>query len=389
MLVSFAVENYACFRDRQELNLEAVGQTPDLFALDSGVARAPRLNRVSAIYGPNGSGKSYLVEAMDRAAWFVTRSVSRAEGLLPFAPFRFDPASQARPTTFEFRFIQDGVLYRYEFAVHEARVMSEALFCWFPGGRKRRLLTRSFDPASGEDRFRFGRTVPGPKRMWQGCARPDSLLFTVAATLDSEVLAAPFRWFERHLVFAARLNPYGARREVMAGGERKQRILEFLQACDLPVVDIEATEDTGPAFGHLPRCGESIEYVDIDQESAGAGAVFRLAPSWLEARSNGLTLVVDDLDSSQHPLLLRWLVHYINRPAGPSESEGAQLVATLHDATLLDADCLHRGQVWFTEKDRATEAAALTPLSDFRRHRREALTEDYLLGRFGAVPIVQ
>ncbi len=62
-------------------------------------------------------------------------------------------------------------------------------------------------------------------------------------------------------------------------------------------------------------------------------------------------------------------------------------MATVHDATLLREE-LDRGQVWLTEKDRQTEAASLTPLSEYRPRKDEALMRGYLGGRYGGVPVV-
>ena len=117
MLVSFAVENWMCFRDRQEFSLETVGRVPDEFAFDTGAARYPRLNRVAAIYGPNGSGKSCFVEALSFVRDFVIESakgVQAGDGI-DVDPFRFDLRTFAKPACFEVAFIQSGTVYEFGF----------------------------------------------------------------------------------------------------------------------------------------------------------------------------------------------------------------------------------------------------------------------------------
>ena len=74
MLVAFALKNHACFRDRQELSMEATTTSDDTFAFDTGVRRAPRLHRSSVIYGANGSGKSRLLQGLAYARAFVAGS---------------------------------------------------------------------------------------------------------------------------------------------------------------------------------------------------------------------------------------------------------------------------------------------------------------------------
>jgi AAA15 family ATPase/GTPase len=66
---------------------------------------------------------------------------------------------------------------------------------------------------------------------------------------------------------------------------------------------------------------------------------------------------------------------------------GAQLIFTTHDTSLLDKDLFRRDQVWFVEKDR-TQATRLYPLTDFSPRKNEALERGYLMGRYGALPFL-
>ena len=132
MLVAFAMTNYACFRDRQELSMEAAVRSPkdDTYAFDTGIRRFPRLNRVSAIYGPNGSGKSRFVQGLDFAQTFVVGSSRESQSgeKIRHVPFLFDSETKGQPTTFETCFVQDGTAYEYGFAVDRTRVTRSG--CW-------------------------------------------------------------------------------------------------------------------------------------------------------------------------------------------------------------------------------------------------------------------
>jgi AAA15 family ATPase/GTPase len=102
----------------------------------------------------------------------------------------------------------------------------------------------------------------------------------------------------------------------------------------------------------------------------------------------GGLLLVDEIDSSLHPLLTAALVRLFQSPtANPTK---AQLVFTTHDATLLGSidgeDVLRRDEVWFTSKgdDGASE---LFPLSEFKPRRQgENRQKRYLNGSYGAIP---
>ena len=125
---------------------------------------------------------------------------------------------------------------------------------------------------------------------------------------------------------------------------------------------------------------------DLMDESNGTRNLLFLAGPVLDILRKGLTLVIDELDTSLHTLLLRELVRLFHRPE--VNTGGAQLIFTTHDTSLLDApDLFRRDQVWFVEKDR-DQATALVGLSEFSPRKNEALERGYLLGRYGGVPFL-
>ena len=103
----------------------------------------------------------------------------------------------------------------------------------------------------------------------------------------------------------------------------------------------------------------------------------------LDILNKGLTLIIDELDSSLHPLLVRRLVSLFHSP--DISTKGAQLLFSTHDTSLLDPDLFRRDQIWFVEKDR-DQATTLYPITDFSPRKGENLERGYLMGRYGAVP---
>ena len=93
-------------------------------------------------------------------------------------------------------------------------------------------------------------------------------------------------------------------------------------------------------------------------KSAGTHKLFALAGSWIDVLDNGLVLFVDELDTSLHPHLVRFLLNLLHTPE--TNRYNAQLVFTTHDTTVLDQTLMRRDQVWFVEKD--TENATRTVL---------------------------
>jgi len=106
---------------------------------------------------------------------------------------------------------------------------------------------------------------------------------------------------------------------------------------------------------------------------------------WLDALEKGGVTYVDELESSLHPLIARFLVSLFNNPE--TNPKHAQLIFTTHDTTLLDNDLLRRDQIWFVEKDQ-NQMTHLYPLSDFKPRKNEALQKGYLQGRYSALPYI-
>lgn len=99
--------------------------------------------------------------------------------------------------------------------------------------------------------------------------------------------------------------------------------------------------------------------------------------------------MIDEIDASLHPLLVRKLVGlFRDREINVGR---AQLLFTTHDSFLLAPVAgepgLERDQVWFVEKD-ANGASELYPLTDFKPRNEHNLARRYLGGSYGAIPIL-
>mgnify|MGYP000843943103 FL=1 len=120
-------------------------------------------------------------------------------------------------------------------------------------------------------------------------------------------------------------------------------------------------------------------------ESNGTRQLFLYAGSLLDVLEKGRVFFVDELDTSLHPLMVRFLIGLIQNPS--INRHNAQLIFTTHDTSVLDTDIFRRDQVWFVEKD-THQASRLYPLSDFSPRKHEALEKGYLQGRYGALPYI-
>ena len=131
--------------------------------------------------------------------------------------------------------------------------------------------------------------------------------------------------------------------------------------------------------------GKSVNFSNLE-ESDGTRRFFELVGPWLLAIAEGRALLVDELEASLHPHLVRELLKWFQDPRLPSV--GAQLIFTTHDTTLLDPELFRRDQIWFTEKDEHG-GTRLYSMLDYKPRKGEAMQKGYLSGRYGAIPIIE
>lgn len=414
MLVEFRVKNFRSLRDEQVLTLVASKDKSmqDTHTLATGLKVAPSLLRSAVIYGANAGGKSNLIKALQYMRGVVMESATVIQPGQTYAvqPFRLDIESTKEPTEFEITFVLNSVRYQYGFAMTSERIVNEHLLV-YKAFKPQRWFERHFDAETGKDVYDFGPGLKGPKSLWEGATRPNALFLSMAVQLNSEALRPVFEWFASGLVIfneQAPLSPHVSI-QMLKQAEGRKQICDFLTTADISIANIEVVtrKVSGQAvhfdlaagktevrteemdqdqlrFSHVTEHGEAV--FDLMDESNGTRNLFFLTGPVLSILNNGLTLVIDELDTSLHTLLVRELVRLFHRPE--VNTGGAQLIFTTHDTSLLDAPNLfRRDQVWFVEKDR-DQASTLVALSEFSPRRKEALERGYLMGRYGGVPFL-
>lgn len=414
MLVEFRVKNFRSLRDEQVLSLVASTDKTllDTHALTTGLKAAPHLLKSAVVYGANASGKSNLIKALQYMRNVVLESATLQPGQTfdRLQPFKLDATSGSAPSTFEVTFLDNGTRYQYGFAMNSQRIVSEQLLV-YKAFKPQRWFERRFDTESGKDVYEFGPSLKGAKNLWEGATRPNALFLSTAVQLNSEALRPVFDWFASQLVIFNELSPLSPHFSVQMLKQDAQRkaICDFLRAADTRISDIDVVakqamvhsirfdlasgkreEESGEQtvdevkFHHITEHGKAV--FDLMDESSGTRNLLFLTGPILDILSKGLTLVIDELDTSLHTLLVQALVRLFHRPE--VNTGGAQLVFTTHDTSLLDAYGLfRRDQIWFVEKH-ADQSSSLYPLLDFSPRKNEALERGYLQGRYGALPFL-
>ncbi len=408
----FRTENFRSLRDEVELSAVATNLADSTEAVIQLPGSLPSALPVLAIYGANASGKSNVLFAMQYMCTAVRASQRswNPEGGVPREPFLLDSESVNRPSLFEMEMVVKGVRYTYGFVVDSLRVLEEWIYA-YPKGRKQEWLVRDYEA------FKFGRDLAGENAAIQRLTRPNSLFLSTAAQNNHETLGPLFGWFASAVRFVSTDERRALLQRTSSFLEKERYehgILQLLKLADLGVAGVEvsreewsgeikqmieriAGNDSGLlrrlradpfvkhlALRHTVSSGDNV-LLPFEMESAGTRALLALAAPVLGALYEGGLLMVDEIDSSLHPLLALELVRlFQNAQTNPHR---AQLVFNTHDTHLLDADVLRRDQIWFAEKDPAG-VSKIYPLTDYHPRRDENVKRGYFQGRYGAVPFL-
>jgi len=409
MLLEFRIRNYRSIRDEIVISFIASKdkKLADTHLVSTGIKSLPHVVRSAVVYGPNASGKSTLLHALHYMRAVVAESATIMQPGQPYnvQPFRLDTAYTSQPTEFEITFLLGGVRHQYGFRLTSERIVDEWLLV-YRASKPQQWFSRHYDEKTQSSVYEFSTHLTGPRKLWQETTRPNALFLSTAAQLNSELLGPIFRWLvEQPVYFGAGLSPHpDSTTELLQTELGKRAVRDFLTSADISISDVVSVSRPGfyqqimfgpegskssreerellmPQFVHKTEHGSAS--FELHEESQGTQRLYALAAPVLDVLKYGRLLIVDELDSSLHPLLVRRLVQMFHSPE--FNPHGAQLLFTTHDTSLLDRTVFRRDQIWFTEKDR-DQATRLYPLSDFSPRETEAWEKGYLIGRYGAVP---
>lgn len=361
---------------------------------------------VAALYGANASGKSNLLDALGYVQIAVLHShrVWDPEGGVPRSPFTWD-GYRRQPSSFELTFILDRIRYEYGFVIDDTQVIEEWLYAW-PKGTKSVWFEREFD--ADEYRYKFGDGLKGDKRLIEEVTRANALFLSVAAQHNNAQLARVYEWFwdlrtinlksKKHFIahpsgdrwLAAALRPQGSMTEDdQLAQSHLQSLLDLLKTADFGILNMKADPSDPSKLLIQHRSSPEDDWLPFSEESDGTKAILWRAPLLIDALQSGGLVVVDELESSLHPLLALRLVELFNEPR--TNPKNAQLIFSTHDTNLLNGLSsvapLRRDQIWLTEKslDGATQ---VFPLTDYKPRKSENLERGYLMGRYGGIPFI-
>lgn len=403
MLHRLEIENFYSIRECQVIDLRADAHAPEepgrLAPLWPGSAeRAPK---VVALFGANASGKSNVLKALAFVAWFVKDSFGwPRDKRMPFdrfndhamlqAPMRLavdfagpdptSPAEKAGPAQCR---------YSYEFSIgggEPQNVLSETLHCW-PAAVARR--TRLFErrPDGSVTASKAFDLAAGFRQALDKVLRPNASVIATLAQLEHP--PSKRLWTAASLIICNILversdfsvdvvtKHYAAYPKLMEVFNRE------IERIDVGIRSMQMENTANGPVARFIHEGLALP-MPMSYESHGTREFIKLYPLILSALETGGIAVIDELDTSIHPLILPEILRWFADP-GRNPLNG-QLWTSCHNASLLED--LIKEEVFFCEKN-SSGRTSVYGLSNIKSVRRaDNYYRKYLGGVFGAVPHV-
>lgn len=413
MLIEFSVKNFLSFKEKVTLSMEKGNGDENLENVITN--NITDLLKTAAIYGANASGKSNILKAFTCAILMVRNSnLIPIEGKWNFIkPFLFDETSKKSPSEFEFIFIVNNVKYRYFFSADENKVYDEILDAYYsqkPTNIFTRTKTNNYVFNSDKNKLESLATNNTENK----------LFLSTATTWNYDKTKDAFLWFSTAIDTYDSFNEIADKDLIDYSNDDeslKTFSLKLLKEADILIKDItvdyeEKEIDSTMVDMFIPplaRNGKKykIKNVNIElehevvdnnnnrhiyklnfnEESSGTRVLFAFAPFLKRAFENTKIIIVDELEKSMHPSLVKFIVKLFNNEN--INKANSQLIFTTHATNLLDLELLRRDQIWFTEKNPDNGVSELYPLDSFSVRKDENISKGYINGRYGAIPFIK
>ncbi len=395
MLLSFSLQNYKGFKNKQEFSLIASSGNEydeNLYTLPNGV----RVNTFACIIGPNGSGKTHLIESLNVFTTLIKeREVSDA-----YNPFLLDDGSLGMPTCFEALLYNpdDKQLYNYSITISGKQVLTESLHVrTLKKAAKERLVFQRVG-----DNVEFGRGNKSLERLLADVSTEASII-SFSNAVNSEELDFVRSWAEHYLLVDSSVTSFinleNAIKELKVTDEDSDivifdNITNLLEVLDIPIKKItfeKILDEQILVFYHKKQNGELLRVNRYDANSffsRGTLDILRFLLLHSISVFGSMDILIDEIDSSIHYklaskifLFIRSFLRTVNNTA---EIRNVQTFFTTHNIHLLDKN-MRRDEIFIITKD-DEQSSVIHRGSEFSVRKHARLSAKYLNNEFGGLP---
>ncbi len=414
MLIEYRVRNYLSFKD--EIVLSMVAESSNEHE-DTNVAKIDdlRLLKSVAIFGSNASGKTNLLDSIEFLNYLLMNGISE-NGLRNLPTFKLDIESRNKPIRFEITFLLNKIQHRYELEISNKGIIYEALY--FYPKRYESLYFEIIDDKIIKTGVYF-------KEKIHNLIKPDKQKPFLSILAQKSING--FDWakevYDCITTYTLQLLPDEVfksflEHELLGKDSflNTKLIIELIKNADIGINDIaikelDEADEILDAINNEAKNEKDDEYsikktetyfyhsvfrdkeeqnekqpFSINQESAGTIKLFSMLYPILLTLQTGGILYIDEIENSLHSSICKSIISWFNNKE--INKSNAQIIFTSHNLLLMRSELFRRDQIYFTEKDKYG-VSTLYSLYDFNVGKDYNYVNNYLAGRFGAVPYLR
>jgi AAA15 family ATPase/GTPase len=427
MLLEFKVKNFKSFKEEAVFSMQPAPRLKDLenSILTKEVGKQTyKALPTSIIYGPNGSGKTNIIEAMeDFQEIIMTGNILDKE--IAYSPnishsrLEFIPninSSQNEITSFSIKFIASDKLFEFYLSInlgkflnanYDRAIVEEKLFI---NGNE--IFTRNnngidlkfnnlkqFMPSS----FKEEESKMILRRVEENISSTKTNLFLTSVFRDmysSDLVKSFEDWIASFAVICS----FEQYKHPMPFQEQNENKFIKHKILDKLTKQLGTSSEIGYYLDGRTKKNELASVIKSNGESfilkaevfesLGTKRIASLIPLISSALGLGLTLVIDELDTSIHPMIIMNIIKIFHDEE--INKKGAQLIFNTHNPIFLNNSLFveplfRRDEIKFVDKDEDKKTSILYSLSDFGTNSNTPVrnTTDYMknyfISKYGAI----
>lgn len=435
MLIRFVVENIYSFGERKEFTMIPNKRLKTLQAHKYDLDGFEVL-KLSSIYGANGAGKSNLAKSLLLLQRLIVNEIS---------PVHFQNAlhkfGNQKEQTLAIEFIQDNTPLYYAVVLSDEGIVTEELYLSGLGKEKDKLLFERNTVGKKTtiqflDEFeRDAKSQMLKAILLEEFITPKTSVLKLLSNRSNKFLKdvrKAYEWFSSTLQIITPNTRASELAHIIDMNPAFKKYAEDLMCSfNIGIKSLKAQKDNiRTYFGkddktHVDKLIELVEstpgkmikiniqheeelvifkenneiwvktlkiehasnnksaFFNLNEESDGTVRLLDFVPAFKSVISAKKVYVIDEIERSIHPLLIKELVEKFSL----DDQTKGQLIFTTHESNLLDQKIFRQDEIWFAEKD-ANGSTDLYSLSDFKEHKTIDIRKGYLSGRYGAIPFL-
>lgn len=444
MIVRFVVENFMSFKDATEFSMVAGKMTRHSNHI--AICKDKRILKGSFIFGANASGKTNLMRAIAFAKNVVSQGLENTNTEKKY--YRIDSSYKNKPGVFQFDIFAGGHFYSYGFAISYTnslieeewlyRIDDDKEFCVFLRSKLDNTDDYSFNSdikikdKIQQERFNVYSSDISTAKMKKTLFLADIVMRSPDDEQHYQAFRDVMAWFDNLYVIFPN-SKYEGMTELLDNDNEKTRLETLLNYFDTGINSVLKKDiDFAKAFAFLPesvldkikadlintfdeiedenqsvliqqdntlveiKCingellaseilsnhGNDDDLFEYNDESDGTQRLFDLIPVYQKALDN-CVILIDELDRSLHTKAAQEFIKYFYELA---ENSTTQLIVTTHDSNIMDLDFIRQDEIWFIERN-PDHSSIVYSLNKFKARFDKKVEKEYLLGRYGALPV--